>query len=138
MPRAGSSSASAIFASGLPPGLSAVRTTEDGSTDRRLFVASSDPEWASKTRAGRSLLKSWPLRTTSPWRQSPAPATSAYSNVWVQCWNWKFEPSGTERRGGSIHTPDGQPLQPRISDRNIVPSASTLKPGSPRLSSATV
>ena len=41
----------------------------------------------------------------------------AYSKRCVQCWNWKLEPSGAVRRGGLIQTPDGQPLQERMSER---------------------
>ena len=40
--------------------------------------------------------------------------------------------------GGSIHVPDGQPVHDRISDVCRVPSESTAKPGTPRLSTATV
>ena len=65
-------------------------------------------------------------------------AASAYSNVWLQCWNWKFEPSGVDRRGGSIQTPDGQPLHERMIERYRLPSVSTLKLGMPRLMTATV
>ena len=36
-------------------------------------------------------------------RQSPAPATRQKSKVWLQCCNWKLDPSGAVRRGGSIH-----------------------------------
>ena len=72
-----------------------------------------------------------PGRTIPPSRQSPAPAAIAYSKVWLQCWNWKFAPSGVDRRGGSIHTPDGQPLHERMIERYRLPSASTLKLGMP-------
>jgi hypothetical protein len=58
--------------------------------------------------------------------------------VWLQCWNWKFAPSGVARRGGSIQTPEGQPLHDRMSERYMLPSASTLNPGMPRFRIATV
>ncbi|WP_435863406.1 hypothetical protein, partial [Streptomyces prunicolor] len=42
-------------------------------------------------------------------RQSPAPATTAYSNSWVQRWSWKAEPSGAVRRGTNSLRITGSP-----------------------------
>src|SRR5208282_4778729 len=70
-------------------------------------------------------------------RQSPEPATSAYSNVWLQCCQAKLLPSGVARLSPSIHTPHGQLLHERISEIISVPSGDTRLPGVPRLSSAT-
>src|SRR5918999_2144569 len=104
----------------------------------KLIVGGNRPSAASTTRAMSGLLNSCPVRTTSASRQSPDRPTTAYSKVWLQCWNWKFDPSGTVRCGGSIHTPDGQPLHERITDRYMLPSVSTLKPGRPRFMTATL
>ena len=100
-----------------PAGFRTVRTAEAGSITTRGAVAGSAPGWASRTRVVNGLLYSWPSRTIPASRQSPADATSAYSKRWLQCWNWKFAPSGVDRRGGSIQTPDGHPLHDRMSER---------------------
>ena len=70
-------------------------------------------------------------------RQSPGPAASAYSNVWLQCCQAKLLPSGAARRSPSIQIPDGHALHERISDMCSVPSGVTTQPGVPRFSTAT-
>ena len=50
---------------------------------------------------------------------------------------WNADPSGTVRRGLSIQTAAGQPVQDRASDRCSAPVRSTANPGRPRLSIAT-
>ena len=71
-------------------------------------------------------------------RQSPDPAASAYSKVWLQCCHAKLLPSGTARFGPSIQVPLGQALHARISEMQASPAGVTRLPGRPRLSSATV
>ena len=85
----------------------------------------------------RSWLYSVPAALKPASRQSPCPAASAYSNVWLQCCHAKLLPSGAARLSPSIHTPAGHELQHRISDMCSVPSGLTAQPGVPRLSSAT-
>src|SRR5262249_41956719 len=117
---------------GLPAGLNAPRSTSRaGSTRRYERVAGSDPAWGAASRAYKGWVNSWPWAGSVRDRQSPAPLTSAYEKSWVQCWSWNAAPSGRVRLGGSIQTPDGQPVQDRISDRCSAPVTSTAKPGSP-------
>src|SRR5215203_1064738 len=137
-PAVASISVAAIRAGATPAGLRTVTTADAGSTSRNPAVAGSPPGWLSRTRVSNGLLYSCPTRTIPPARQSPAEDVTAYSKRWLQCWNWKFAPSGVDRRGGSIQTPDGHPLHDRISERYRLPSDSTLKPGRPRLRIATV
>ena len=88
-----------------------------------------------------TLSRSWPYssawRLSSACRQSPRPAASAYSNVWLQCCSENALPSGVVRRSPSIQIPDGHALHDRISDMCRVPSGVTTPPGVPRLKTAT-
>ncbi len=127
-------------ANGLPAAFSAPSCTLPAGS-----ISSSEPQCGNPPAAlvfsatGSSGRENSALRAGTPAsRQSPSPDTSAYSKVWVQCCNWKLEPSGAVRRGGSIQVPDGQPVHERISEVCSVPSESTAKPGIPRLSTATV
>ncbi len=89
------------------------------------------------SQASRSWLYSWPATAKPAARQSPVPAASAYSNVWLQCCQAKLLPSGAVRFSPSIHTPDGHALHERISAMCSEPSGETRLLGVPRFSSAT-
>ncbi len=124
-------------ASGLPRGFSAV-SMPGPLTEARLAGPGSGPSCRPVSQASRWRLYSWPAAAKPAERQSPGPAASAYSNVWLQCCQAKLLPSGTVRWSPSIHTPDGQALHERISAMCSVPSGLTRLLGVPRLSSATV
>ncbi len=107
------------------------------SAAHRLAAAGRGPGCRPVSQASRSWLYSWPATAKPASRQSPGPAASAYSNVWLQCCQAKLLPSGAVRWSPSIHTPDGQALHERISAMCSVPSGETRLPGVPRFSSAT-
>ena len=51
--------------------------------------------------------------------------------MWLQCWNWKFEPSGAERRGG-VDPDAGRPTAARAEQRQVEASTSLdAEPGQP-------
>ena len=123
-------------ASGWPCGLSAASTAVAGSAEARLARGGSGPPCRPVATACRSRWYSRPARANPASRQSPGPAASAYSNVWLQCCQAKLVPSGAVRLSPSIHTPHGQALHERISAICRVPSGLARLLGVPRLSSA--
>ncbi len=135
----GETDAALPTAVGLPRGLSAPSATAPAGETLSSEPSAASPALPEEIGTHCSGWLNSALREAIPSvRQSPAPDTTAKSKVWLQCCNWKLEPSGALRAGGSIQVPDGHPVQDRISEVCRVPSASTAKPGTPRLSTATV
>src|SRR5580658_3500272 len=124
-----------LEASGLPRGFSVLSVTLAGSTASRLLPLPAGPLRPATAIRSWLYCSDWALKPAV--RQSPGPAVSAYSNVWLQCCQAKLLPSGAVRGSPSIQIRDGHALQERMSDMCSVPSGVTTQPGVPRLNSAT-
>ena len=131
MPAAGGAGVRPV-ASGVPTGLTAVTTAAPGgSTESRECaerpVDRDAPARRRRPRGGEAL----PGRDEPGRRQSPGPDVERVLEGVRPVLQLETRTVRVERRGLSIHTADGQPVQARASDRCSAPVRSTANPGSP-------
>ena len=122
-------------ASGFPRGLNAIRHPRPATWPGWPSRAAARHAGRSRRPAAGGCILAGPGKPAV--RQSPDPAASAYSKVWLQCCHAKLLPSGTVRFSPSIQIPLGQALHARISEMQRALRGDQAA-GRPRLSSATV